>query len=221
MAYCSADDVRAITNLTSSEITDAQINDLISQATYDLNSDIGATLTITLGDYSATIGNIDGDNKTYTLRTAPIGDFDNDGSVGTTDMEMWSKLASEDHWTKQTNWLSSIDDHEMGKITLSSAPDSEHNYLIKYVWFPIPYNSPLIKKACMELTSYMCFLKTNLKDVSSYRIGKVSVSQTSRHPDLVNFYQRYTQTLGKIRSRTIFRTVDWEMQQKMEREIEE
>ena len=67
----------------------------------------------------------------------------------------------------------------------------------------------------------MCFLKVNLKDVSSYRIGKVSVSKTARHPDLVNFYDRYQATLGKIRGRTMVRPITWDMTNKMARELVE
>lgn len=221
IAYCGTADIRNITNLSTSEITDTQVSNLITQATYDINADIGVTWYVKLGDVNHTIGNINGTNTEFTLKYAPIGDLDNDGSVGTADIEVWRKLASETHWTKQSSPISSIDDHEFGKITFSAAPSSSYDYILKYVWFPKPYDDKLITKACTELTSYLCFLRVNLKDVSSYRIGKVAVSKTARHPGMVSFYDRYQATLGKIRGKTMLRPVSWEMSRKMARELEE
>jgi len=219
MAYCTVTDIRNITNLTETDISDSAISNLISWATTQLNGDIGATLWIKLGDTAFTIGDIDGSNKTYTLRYAPIGDMNNDGTVDTNDIEVWRKLSTEDHFTKWNNAISSIDDDEIGKITFASAPTTDYDYWIKYVWFPIKFNHPLITRACAELTAYLCFLKLNLKDVSSYRIGKVSVTKVDRHPGLVSFYDRYQATLGKIRGTTMFRPVKWEMIQKMSKEL--
>lgn len=220
MAYCSTADVRAITNLTTSEISNSEISDLISHATYELNSDIGQTHTLKLG-IGGFVGDFDGSNDTFTFRNSPIGDLDNDGSVGTGDIKIWRKLSNEDHWTVWSDAISSIDDYERGKFTFASAPLTTYNYLVKYVWFPIPYDDKRITKACTELTSYLCFLKVNLKDVSSYRIGKVSVSKTARHPGLSNFYERYKNTLNRIRGQTIIARVDWEMAGKMAEELVE
>lgn len=194
---------------------------MITQATYQLNDDIGVTLYVRLDDVNMVVGNFDNSNATFTLRQAPIGDLNNDGSVGSVDVETWSKLSSEDHWTKMTNPVSSIDDHEMGKFTFAATPSTDYSYTIKYKWFPRPYDDNIISKACTELASYLCFLKVNLKDVSSSRIGKVSVSYTDRHPGLVSFYDRYKETLGRIRGRTILRQVNWEMVNKMAKEMEE
>jgi len=221
MAYCSTADVRAITNLTTDEISDASINSLIEYATYELNADIGVTMYIPLNDINYVVGDTDDSNTEFSLKFCPIGDLNNDGTVDTNDIEVWSKLSSEDHYAKMNNPISSIDDDEIGKITFSSAPSTQRDYIVKYVWFPIPFDHPLIKKACVELTAYLCFLKVNLYDVSSYRIGKVSVTKTARHPGLVSFYDRYQQTLGRIRGRTLLRPVSWEMVSKMAMELEE
>lgn len=221
MPYCQVSDIRAITNLTSNEISDSEIQNLISYATYQINADIGATLYVRLGDFNFVSGNVDGSNKTFTLRFSPIGDLNGDGNVDASDIEVWKKANNEDQYTKMSNPIASIDDDEAGKITFSEAPSIDCDYIIKYVWFPIPFDHYLIKKACAELTAYLCFLKLNLKDVESYRIGKVQVSKTARHPGLVSFYDRYQETLGKIRGKTIFRTVSWELVEKMAQEIEE
>jgi len=217
MAYCTYTDVRNITNLIEGEISNTEINTVIEYATYQLNADIGVTIKKELA--SAVIGSIDGSNKIYTLKNSPIGDMDNDGSVGTTDIEIWYKLNADDHFSKMSTACSSVDDHEEGKITLATAPATTYDYIIKYVWFPIPYNHKLIKQACVELSSYMCFLKLNLKDVDSYRIGKVSVSKTARHPSLVNFYDRYKETIGRIRGSMLMRITSWEMNQNMADEL--
>jgi len=221
MAYCGTADVRAITNLTTSDISNSEIASLIDYATAQINADIGATLYVKLGDSTYVTGDIDGSNKTYTLNYSPIGDMSNDGSVSTADIEVWKKLNTEDHWEKWSGAIASIDDDEMGKITFSSAPETNYDYIVKYVWFPIPYDHFLLKKACTELTAYLCFLKQNLKDIDSYKIGKVTVKKTTRHPGLVSFYDRYMQTLNMIRAKTMFRPVNWEMVEKMSKELAE
>ena len=221
MAYCAVSDIRNITNLTTSEISDTEIQNLIDYATYQINADIGVTLYVKLNDTNYISGDFDGSNATFTFKFSPIGDLNNDGTVDVNDIEVWRKLTTEDHYTKMSNAISSIDDHEMGKFTFASAPSLDYDYVLKYVWFPIPFNHDLIKKACAELTAYLCFLKLNLKDIESYRIGKVQVSKTARHPGLVSFYDRYQETLGRIRGRTLIRPVTWEMVEKMARELVE
>lgn len=221
IAYCGTADIRNITNLSTSDIGNSQLATLIDYATYDINADIGVTLYVKLSDTNHFTGNINGSNVQYTAKYVPIGDMDNDGSVGTTDIEVWRKLSTETHWTKMATPITTIDDHELGKFSFDSAPTASYDYIVKYVWFPKPYNSALIKKACVELTSYMAFLKVNLKDVSSYKLGKVATTYKSRHPGLVSFYDRYQQTLGKIRGRNILRQINWEMSKKMARELED
>jgi hypothetical protein len=220
MGYCSTADVRSITNLVSTEITDSEINTIISYATYQLNADIGVTLRLPL-TASNFRGSINSSNTVFTFLNVPIGDMDNDGSVGTTDVQMWYKLNTEDHYTEYSNPVSAINDDEIGKVTFATAPAVNTDYIIKYVMFPIPFDSGLIKQACAELSAYMCFLKVNLKDIDSYSLGKMSISKTTRQPDLVNFYDRYKETLGRIRGRLIFRSVSWEMSQQMSSDIEE
>jgi hypothetical protein len=222
--YAGTADVRLITNLSTSDISDANLNSLITYAAYEMNSDIGVTLYTRLGDSNYFIGDYDGSNKTFALKFSPLGDLNNDGTVDTSDIEVWSKANTADVYTKMTSGtatISSIDDHEMGKFTFTTTPSLTNDYIVKYVWFPIPFNHPLLKRACAELTAYLAFLKANLKDVDSYRLGKMEVRKTTRFPNMANYYERYTQTLGQIRASTIFRPVTWEMVNKMSSELVE
>jgi len=222
--YAGTADVRLISNLSTNDISDANLESLISYAAEQINADIGVTLFTKLGDSNYFVGDYDGSNKTFALKYSPIGDLDNNGTVNTSDIEVWYKANTADTFTKMTSGtatISSIDDNEMGKFTFTTAPSLTNDYIVKYVWFPIPFDHPLIKKATIELTSYMAFLKGNLKDVTSYRLGKMQVVKTARHPGLVSFYDRYVQTLGQIRGGTIFRAVNWEMVQKMSDELVE
>lgn len=219
ITYCEVADIRAITNLSTSDISDSEINNLISYATYQINAEIGATLYVRLNDSNYVINTVDGTNKTFILKYSPIGDLNNDGTVDASDIEVWRKSVAENTWTKLSSPIASIDDHEMGKFTFAEAPNPSYDYVLKYVWFPIPFNHNLIKKACAELTAYLCFLKMNLKDVESYKLGKLEVTKTARHPGLVSFYDRYRETLGMIRGRTMLRAVNWEMTQKMAAEL--
>lgn len=209
MAYCSTTDVYNVTNLTTSEIGTAEVSTLIDEATIELNSAIGITRYDDLD--KSTVGSINSSNTTFHFRDGPIGDLDNDGAVGTTDIKLWYKESGDDHWTSVSNPISSIDEAEMGRFTLNTAPEEDNNYLVKWRIFPIPADDDKIKKACTELSSYMSFLKINLRDVMSFKIGKVSVTTTTRHPGLVSFYDRYKQTLRGIRSSMMFTTSKWDM----------
>jgi hypothetical protein len=222
VSYCSTADVRNITSLTTTDITDAALNSLIDYSTAQLNADIGVTMYVKLGDSNYFSGDYNGSNNIFALKSSPIGDLDNDGTVSTSDIEVWSKVSTADVYTKMTTGtatIASINDHEFGKFTFTTTPSLTNDYVVKYVWFPLPYNHFLIKKALCELTAYMAFLKSNLKDVDSYRLGKLAVTKTSRHPGLVSFYDRYVMTLGQIRGTTIFRPVKWEMSEQMANEL--
>jgi hypothetical protein len=224
MSYCSTADVRLITNLSTSDISDANLSSLIEYATYEINAAIGATMTAKLGDSSYFLGDYDGANKTFAFRYSPLGDLNNDGTVDTSDIEVWSKPSTANVYTKLTvgtATVASIDDHEFGKFTFTDVPSLNYDYVVKYTWFPIPFNHPLIKRATAELTAYLAFLKSNLKDTDSYRLGKMEVRKTARHPGLVSFLDRYNQTLGQIRGGTMFRAVNWEMVNKMAAELVE
>jgi hypothetical protein len=224
VSYCSTVDVRAITNLTTTDITDSALNSLIDYSTAQLNADIGITMYVKLGDSNYFSGVYDGSNKTFSLKSSPIGDLDNNGTVNTSDIDVWYKANTDETYTKMTSGtatIASIDDHELGIFTFTTAPSLSNDYIVKYVWFPLPYNHFLIKKALCELTAYMAFLRSNLKDVDSYRLGKLAVTKTARHPGLVSFYDRYVMTLGQIRGTTIFRPINWEMSEQMAAELSE
>jgi len=224
VSYCSTADVRLITNLSTTDISDADLNSLIAYSTYQLNADIGVTMYVKFADGNYFLGDYDGSNKTFALKSSPIGDLDNNGTVDTSDIEVWSKANTADVYTKMTTGtatIASIDDHEFGKFTFQTAPSLTNDYVLKYVWFPVPFNHPLIKQALAELTAYFAYLKANLKDVTNYRIGKLEVSKTARHPGLASFYDRYVMTLGRIRGNTIFRPIKWEMADQMAAELEE
>lgn len=224
MSYCSTVDVRAITNLTTTDITDSALDSLIDYSTAQLNADIGVTMYVKLGDSNYFSGVYDGSNTTFALKSCPIGDLNNNGTVNTSDIEVWNKASTANVYTKMTTGtatIASIDDAEFGKFTFTTAPSLTKDYVVKYVWFPLPADSFLIKKALCELTAYMAFLKANLKDVDSYRLGKLAVTKTARHPRLISFYDRYVMTLGQIRGTTIFRPVVWEMSQQMANELDD
>ena len=223
-SYCSTADVRIITNLTTTDISDADLNSLIDYATYQLNADIGVTMYVKFADSNYFVGDYDGSNAVFAFKASPIGDLDNNGTVNTSDIDVWSKANTADVYTKMTTGtatIASIDDPEFGKFTFTTVPSLTNDYVLKYVWFPVPFNHPLLKKALCELTAYLAFLKANLKDVDSYRLGKLSVSKTARHPGLVSFYDRYIMTLGQIRGATIFRPIKWEMANQMAAELED
>jgi len=203
--YCTVNDVRLLSGLTTSEISDADLVSLISYATAELNGDINYIKNDEIVSYidSEKENKIDGSNTTFYLldvhkNNLQIGDYDNDGDVDTSDFYVYT---IDNEGTRSDYTVSTLDDKKNGKITLSSAPSTNETLYVTYSVAPLDEDTPdtLIKQACAQLTAALAFTKIDAKKLAGFTIGKVKVTKQSQAFQI--YYDMYKRTVEKINQR--------------------
>jgi len=159
--YSSVSEVREISNLTTDDITDAQLYNLIKKATAYLNAEINQEIRrekILAIDESRT-NKIDGSNTTFYVRRwrNHIADMNDDGKVTTADIIVYQVDAANVE-TQLTVSSISPDD---GSFVLSSAPAGGVRLYVTYQWcYYSQYTPhPLVKLACEYLATAFAFEK--------------------------------------------------------------
>lgn len=198
MAYTTTANLRLLTNLVVADIADADVTSLITQATYQLNSDINILVKREKVD---TLDNtrqneINGTNTVYYVRNWRhyLGDMDNDGGIDTGDATVYQVAAD---GTETTLTVSAIDSDD-GKITLDSAPASGVTLYITYVWCYKDPDTPdkLIELACTNLTAAYAWEKIN-RGLSPQQVyGNVRLMKDRAASN--EYYQRYKELVDKI-----------------------
>jgi hypothetical protein len=198
MVYIIETDVRNITGLTTSDISDVLISSTIVHATAQLNADI----QIKVDDER--IGTLDNERKnyvnssnvTYYLRGKYVGDYDNNGYVSGVDVYFY-KLATDG--TRNQIIVTSVDDFNTSQITVASAPLASDRVFATYYTSPVQLTPPhqLIKLACAQLSAALCYTRIDANKIQSFRVGKVAVSKQSEAFN--TFYKQYKDTINRIR----------------------
>lgn len=204
MTYCTYSDVNLLTNLTSSDISNANVTSLIAEATKELNSLINVLVVREEIDYidSTRENDIDGSNTTYYIKNWKdkfIADMDDDGDVDTSDITVYA-VASDDIETTAT--VSSIDVSN-GKFVLSTAYSSDYDLYVTYEWcYRNPYTpDPLIKLACILLTSAYCYAKVNIGRAPQVAFGNTRIY---RHIDSFDiYYKRFLNIVNQINNQMV------------------
>ena len=199
MAYAVFEDVNLHTNITSSDVSDADVTSLIAEATITVNSDINIKVTRErIRSIDKTRENqINGTNTVYYTQNwkgVYLGDLNDDGSITIADVIVY-QVASDG--TETTPTISAVDDDDM-KITLTSAPSSGVELYISYRYSRVRQGTvdPKVKLATIYLTAAMCYAKINIGKAPSQAFGS---SRLTRHMKSYNHYmQRYQDTLDDI-----------------------
>ncbi len=201
MAYTTVVQIKRISNITTGDIGDTDLANLITDATAQLNSDIN---TRVIRERVVSIDNtrenkIDGSNTIYYIQNWKgkyIGDLDNDGSIGTGDVIVY-QVTSDGTETKLT--VSAIDSGD-GYITLSSAPSAGVSLYLTYEWcFSDPATpSKNISLACAFLTAAYAYEKINRGMSPQQVYGNVRFMRDMRAGN--EYYQRYENMVAKINS---------------------
>jgi len=188
MAYIVYGDVHTMTNITSSDISNADITSISAEATKELNGYINTRVTRERVDYidETRENKIDGSNTSYYVKNWKgkyLADRDDDGSVSTSDVIVY---LVDSNGTETTATVSAIDATNC-KITLSSAPSSDYDVYITYEWcYRDPSTpDPLIKLACIYFTACYCYAKINIGRSPQVAFGN---SRFYRH---INSYRIY------------------------------
>ena len=171
MAYCTVANVRSVTGLSTTEISDNDLSVLIDFSVIQINHDIQIKVVRERVLYidSTRQNDIDGSNTDYYIKNWEgnyLGDLDDDGGVDTNDVIV--HLVDSDG-TETTATVSAVDDDDC-KITLSSAPSSSKDMYITYCYSPIRMGTPsnLLKLACIYLTSAYAFTRIDAKKIQKY-----------------------------------------------------
>ena len=208
--YCSPDDVRIVANLSTSDVSDTALWDIIQFAQASFNKEINSRV---IEEKVAFIDNyrqnkIDGSNTTFYVQRSYkwyIGDLNNDGEITTTDVEVWNFDPADDTKTKMV--VNSID-WQTGQIVLDEAPASGHMLKITYCYTPVDESTPdeIVKQATAFLAAALAFTKVETRDYDKMSLGKLMVAKLPR--GFQNYYQLYRQYLHLIKSRMLRRVED-------------
>lgn len=170
MAYTTNTLVSLLTNLTTSDVASADITSIITNFVVpEINSElmvrvIEEKVEPIPGD-SEKRNKIDSSNTTYYTRNWPLGDFDNDGDVDTSDFTVVEVNYGTDPPTRTSINVTTLSDVLRGKIVLASAPTAGRTLLISYSYCPYGLNintpNPLLQLAATHLAAAYCFSKVN------------------------------------------------------------
>lgn len=163
IGYCSLNDIRHISHLSTTDISDTEMYEILKLSMAQLNADINTEIIREPVFYidNTRKNLINNSNTDYYVKNWKkyIGDRDDDGDVDSSDVIVY-QVASDGTETELT--VSSVDANN-GKITLETAPASSVRLYVTYNYTPVSVSDPhqLVKLACAYLTSYRCY---NFKD---------------------------------------------------------
>jgi len=188
-----------MTNLTSSDVSESDVTNLIAEATKQLNGLINVHVERERVLYldSTRENNIDGSNTTFYVKNWKgkfIADMDDDGDVDTDDITVY--LVNSDG-TETEAAVSSVAPDE-GKFVLSSAPSADYRMYVTYEWCYKDENTPdpLVKLACTLLASAYCYAKVNIGRAPQVAFGNTRIY---RHIDsFEHYYQRFLKVVNLI-----------------------
>jgi len=209
--YCTPDNVRTIANLTTSDISDSDLWDIIQFAQTSFNKEINAKIREEVVKYiggDERQNKIDGSNKTYYVQKSYdwyVGDMNNDGEVDDDDVEVWDYDPVND--TKTLMGVESVD-YRLGKIVLDSAPATGHTVRITYVYSPVDEDTPdeAVKQATAFLAAALAFTKTETTDYDKLQLGKLMVAKTPK--GFKSYYEIYRNYIHLIKTRLLKRVED-------------
>lgn len=204
--YCQVNDIRTLTHLNTTDITDASLYDIIKLAMAQLNADINVKITREYIEYidDTRQNKIDGSNTTYYIKNWSgkyLADSDNDGDVDTSDITVYA-VASDGTETEAT--VSTITPND-GKFVLSTAYDSSYKLYVTYEWAYASEYTPdtLVRLACANLAASYAFAKINIGKAPTVQFGNVRVY---RHMDsFKEFEKKYRDIVNQINTQMI----DW------------
>jgi hypothetical protein len=202
--YCAIDDVRNLTNLSTTDISDAQICQLIQYAGQQINQMISVYVEEELIEYIDEVktNNIDGTNTSFYTWYYPIGDFNNTFKADISDITVYEIDSSTDPATKTVLTVTSITPNT-GKFVLATAPTSDKKLLVtyRYTQESVSDPHPLVRQACIFLTAALAYQKINVGKSPKFKIGNVNLQR-----DMDSFkvyYTRFRETLSMINDRSM------------------
>jgi len=208
--YCTVEDIRNMTNITASDLTDTEVCNLITYAGVMLNADMQIYEEEEEVEYiSNTKSNeIDGSNTVYYTKHYPLGDLNDDFKVDTDDVKVYQY---EDDGTRTELTVSAITTADDGKITLSAAPAASTVTLtLTYKWAQrsVYTPNPLIKQAVISLVGFLAYRKINIGKAPHWRMGSTQIWRDIGAQD--KYYQDYNRILTRLNDRLVMDFIESE-----------
>jgi len=199
--YCTVDDIRNATNITSSDLSDTQVCNLITFAGIQINADMNIYVEEERVAYitNTKSNEIDGTNTTFYTRNWPIGDLNDDFSVDSSDVEVFSY---DSDGTRTELTVSSVT-AKTGTVELETAPAAALSKVtMTYKWCQrdVTVPDPLLKTACVLLVSFWAYSKINIGKSPRWRMGSTQIYRDMDSPE--KYYDRYLRMLSRLNDRT-------------------
>ena len=208
MALTSVSKVRLLTNITSSQVNDTDMESLIAEATKEIMAKINIKVTRESISYidGTRQNDIDGSNTTYYIKNWKgnwISDYNYDGSIDTSDITVYA-VASDD--TETTATVSSITSSE-GKFVLDTAYASSYNLYVTYAYTFIDPETPdpLLELACTYLTAAYAYLKRDAGLDGTQKFGNVTINQ-KLSSSYGEYYNRYKEIMNRLQNDGILKS---------------
>lgn len=204
MVYTSITDIRLLTNLSTSDVSDANLTSIIAKVNSIINSKINVRVIRESVQYIDEVrtNHRDGSNKVFYLRNWEgkyLGDSNDDATIDTSDVTVY-KVDSNN--VESTMTVASIT-YDQCKITLSTAPSNSDNLYVTYKYSTLDPVVPdiLINMAATYLACAMAFTKRDTGQMDILKFGNMTLQKkVSEASD--TFMARYYSALRDIYSIT-------------------
>jgi len=201
VGYCSITDVRNMTNITTDDLTDTEVGNLIQQALKEVNRDINVEVVREQVSYLDDLrsNDINGTNTTFYVRNWEgrfIADADDDGDVDSSDLTV---IYKDSDGTETESAVSSITPSE-GKFVMGTAPTSDQEVYLTYQWAARDPSTPdgSINLACTFLTVAYCYSKINIGRPIKTDFGSTKITRSM--DDYKYYKEKYNDEINKINS---------------------
>lgn len=200
IGYCSVDDVRTMTNISTNQVNDTQLATLIEMASGQLNTDINIEMEDERVEYIDDVreNEIDGTNLKYFTKHFPIGDRTNSFSITTSDIIVYTV---DSDGLKNFQTVTQIT-QSTGEFRVNTAIENTDKLYVTYSKVNSKQNisvdpvHSMIKMATIWLTAAFGYSKINLGKAPRFREGPLTVFRDTKASD--KYFVRYYEQLSKI-----------------------
>ena len=202
MAFTTIEDVRTMTGLTETQVSDDSITVIITEATKSVCGKINSPIVRERVSYidSVRTNEINGSNTVFYVKNFNkfIGDRNKDGTVDEDDVIVYlvSSLNVE-----STATVSSVDP-STGKITLSSAPaSSTQNIYITYDYSDYSQEDgeidAMVEQATLFLASAYSMSRKDMGGSNSVKFGNITINKNLSF-GFNQFYNQYKEIIREL-----------------------
>ena len=200
--FCTPIDIRDITDLSRTEVSDADLMSLIDVAVVQVNSDITCDVVeeVLLSGDARRPNTINGSNTEFWIDLTKFyyfGDLDDDGLVDEDDLIVY-EYTSDNQKVLLTVSSLTTSGVDKGKFELSTAPAEDSYLTTTYRKQPVLDSNNLVKDACANLTAALAMSRIDPNDFSSLRIGGLKAVMGVGRKKSMTFLGKYEALVNKI-----------------------